>query len=152
MRAGVSRKSSATIATESSRGRCVASLRSGSPASCRNSPSRSGNPMGERGKNTVLVIFSLLVGLLLCEAALRIYSGISILSVSNFRGTQGIQVFMNDATVYDPVLGWTVKPFYANHTIDYGIRKNRPEDTGLRTGGILVAGSSWAAEIGRAHV
>src|SRR6266852_8734869 len=104
--------------------------------------------MAERIKNLLLTVATVCLTLLLCEFSLRLWHGVSPLDFSNFRDKWVVRVHLADTVRYDPNLGWALKDGLNDpdfHTLEYGIRRNRPEQTGLRPGNILVVGSSFTA-------
>ncbi|MCC7046048.1 MAG: hypothetical protein IT562_04980, partial [Alphaproteobacteria bacterium] len=112
--------------------------------------------MTEWKKNLLLVCLSLLIAFPLLEAAFRIFSSIPVFRLENFRQTNVVHVNFGGVADYDPVLGWVLKPNLRFEgmsgdkrvvfsTLDHGIRRNHDEKSELRTGGILVVGSSFAA-------
>lgn len=112
--------------------------------------------MAEWKKNLLLVCLSLLIAFPLLETAFRILSGIPVFRVENFRQTNVVHVNFGGMADYDPVLGWVLKPNRRFEetiggkriilsTLDHGVRRNHDEEAGLRTGGVLVVGSSFAA-------
>lgn len=95
--------------------------------------------------HTLIILMSLVISLLLAEAGFRIANGISLLDGTSWR-TEGVNIKrIGDRAVYDPVLGWTLRPGYRSddfNTIDLGIRRNFSEST-IREGGILAVGDSF---------
>jgi lysophospholipase L1-like esterase len=109
--------------------------------------SRTGaHEMSERGKNLLLLSVTAILTLLVCEAALRLWHGVSLLDFSNFRARQVFKIILTEETRYDAALGWSLgdglnKPGF--HTVEYGVRRNSAAQTGLRTGTILAVGGSF---------
>ena len=104
--------------------------------------------MTERLKNLVALLLSLTISLIACEAGLRLWGGVPLFEFPNFRLRQVIRDTLTGALEYDAKLGWRLKSnlsFPNFHTIDYGIRRNGPNDDHVRTGGVLVTGASFTA-------
>lgn len=91
-----------------------------------------------------------LVCFLAIELAFRAYSGIPILSFTDWRSARILAVELAPYVEYDPLLGWKAKDNFTSddpsaiQTLAYGIRKNSPDDQSIRTGGALVVGDSFA--------
>lgn len=109
------------------------------------------------GKNVLLLLTSVTVSLLVLEFAFRLWMGVPLLTATNFRHNAGVTHMMG-TVVYDPDLGWTNIPNasiemaipYSSRrtrmdTLDYGVRKNGPDDKSIRTGGLLAVGDSFTA-------
>jgi len=100
-------------------------------------------------KNSIVMLLSLVISLVVCEAGLRQWEGVPLFEFPDFRLRQVIRDTLTGALEYDPSLGWRLKShlsFPMFKTIDYGIRKNGiAEDDHVRTGGVLAAGASFTA-------
>jgi hypothetical protein len=101
----------------------------------------------ERGKNVSVAVATVVLALLLCEVALRLWHGVSPLDFSNFRDQRVVkEINLIDGTRYDSNLGWSFREGLNDpgfHTSEYGIRRNSAAQTGLRSGGILAVGGSF---------
>jgi hypothetical protein len=108
-------------------------------------------------KNVLLLLSTVILSLILLEVAYRIWMGVSPFNLTNFRASATVGNLMGTVT-YDADLGWSLIPNYSveigvpdtsiRHmisSIDYGIRKNGPNDNGLRAGGVLAIGDSFTA-------
>lgn len=94
--------------------------------------------------------------MLLMEAAYRVVSGKPVFVLSDWRSQRVMQTNMIGFSKYHPLLGWTLRENLASgtmNTIAEGIRKNRPEDSEIRVGGLLAVGDSFTAgsEVGDAE-
>src|ERR1700730_11524207 len=104
--------------------------------------------MTERVKNFIALLVSVTISLVACEAGLRLWGSIPLLEFPDFRFRQVIKDALTGAIEHDPILGWRLKShlsFPTFNTIDYGIRRNGPQDDHVRSGGILVTGASFTA-------
>ena len=104
-------------------------------------------PGGCVGGKTLLLLGSIAVSLLTGELALRMASGQPILSPFNFRD-RAINRENSGASIYDPDLGWTLRPGLTGHgmnTLEYGIRTNGRGESAIRPGGVLAVGDSFTA-------
>ena len=110
-------------------------------------------------KKFLLLLSAVVFSLILLEVAYRIWMGVSPFSLTNVRATRVVGNLMG-TVVYDADLGWILIPNssidlaipnssrrYILNTIDYGIRKNGPNDNALRTGGMLAVGDSFTAGV-----
>src|SRR5262249_2123208 len=100
----------------------------------------------ELGKNALLTVATAGVMLLVCETALRVWHGVPLSDFSNFRDRRVIKFEMIDQTRYDDTLGWSFKEGVNRpglHALEYGVRRNGPAQTGLRSGNILAVGGSY---------
>ena len=104
--------------------------------------------MSESRKNALVAVVSLLVALILCEAAFRIVKGVSPFDSSNFRNTNVTRINLSDASRYDERLGWALKDdlrYPTFTTTKLGLRRSAAKQSDLRPGHVLVVGSSFAA-------
>lgn len=104
--------------------------------------------MTERLSNLIAFLLSLTISLIACEAGLRLWGGVPLFEFPDFRLRQVIRDTLTGALEYDAILGWRLKSHLSYphfHTINYGIRRNGPNDDHVRTGGVLVAGASFTA-------
>ena len=89
-----------------------------------------------RGTNLVLAAVSILAALFVLEFGYRIVAGVSPFKLANWR-VEGVQINrLGERALFDPLLGWTLRPGYASddhHTLEHGIRRNFRE-TAIRTG------------------
>jgi hypothetical protein len=101
-----------------------------------------------RRRKVLLALSSTVVAVLVCEAALRLLSGVPVFTAVNFRNAQVVQATLSGAGRFDDVLGWAMRDHYRSpilNTIEHGIRKNSPSSEALRDAAILVIGSSFTA-------
>lgn len=90
-----------------------------------------------------------LIGLLCgvaVEIAIRIYVGVPVLALQDWRGQMA--TILQGAAEYHPVLGWTHVSHYKGaglNTIDHGIRKNTAGPEQLDKRAILAVGDSFTA-------
>lgn len=100
-----------------------------------------------RLKELGLLVATTILSLVLLEFGFRLWGGVALLQFPNFRYTNAIRIDLNEASIYDAKVGWTVKPGLSSPTftsLAYGIRRTNREQTGIRPGNILVVGSSFA--------
>jgi hypothetical protein len=102
--------------------------------------------MTERGKNLVLLLATVCLTLLFCEASLRLWHGIYPFDFDHRRARPTVAPGHLRTGRYDSTLGWALKvpldtPRF--HTVEPGIRRNSEAQTGLRVGNILAVGSSF---------
>jgi hypothetical protein len=93
----------------------------------------------------VLSVLATVAGLALVEFGYRVAAGQPVLALKNWRLERIEQRTLGARAIYDPVLGWKLRPDYASdgyNTIAHGIRRNRDERA-VRTGGILAVGDSF---------
>src|SRR4051794_40519959 len=99
----------------------------------------------------------LLATIAVCAGALelgyRLVAGAPLLRFPDWRVEHASRTDLAGRLRFDPALGWTTKEGWTGegfHTIDQGVRRNGPDDSRLRTGGILVTGDSFAmgAQVG----
>lgn len=112
--------------------------------------------MKERTKNIITLAITFFISILLVEPLFRLASGIPVFHVEDFRFTRVIRVAYDGLATYDPNLGWSMNPnvereikhpngkLFKLSTMEYGIRRNGLGDDRMRTGGVLVSGSSFA--------
>ncbi len=102
-----------------------------------------------RGASNALVsIASTSACIVLMEAAVRIYFGVGVLELRDFRASRVVNSTLGQAAEYDPRLGWVVRDHFASeqmNTTTYGIRNNHESDGELKIGGILAVGDSFTA-------
>src|ERR1043166_998953 len=102
-------------------------------------------PAVSRWANVALVTFSIFASLFVIEIGYRLAAGLSIFKLVDWR-TQMVSINrLGERAVFDPVLGWRVKPHSdidRFEAIDYGVRRNFNE-TGIRTGAVLAVGDSF---------
>src|SRR5262245_21610245 len=99
---------------------------------------RAGSPLA----NLALLMVSLAVSVLFIEAGYRVAAGLPVFKLTNWRIDQVSTNRLGERAVFDPVIGWSLKPWTdidGFETIDYGIRRNFTE-TSIRTGGALAVG------------
>lgn len=112
-------------------------------------------------KNAVTVIITVAVFLLLLEEGLRAFNGLPLWPDQNFILARANITREGSANVYDPVLGWVLKPGLAAAqdrressftTGEFGVRMNRAGIRPVPRGAILAVGDSFAAgsEVGDA--
>jgi len=104
-------------------------------------PARASSPFA----NFVLLLISLLSSLLVIEVGYRLAGGLPVLKWINWRIDAISTNRLGERAVFDPVIGWSVKPWTdidGFETIDYGIRRNFGE-TRVRTGAVLAVGDSF---------
>jgi hypothetical protein len=95
----------------------------------------------------LLLMSSILITLLVGEAAYRIIAGQAVFQLVNFR-TRAITQANLGGAIYDPDLGWALRPGLTGpqiRTLQHGVRVNHTGDTTVRTGGILAVGDSFTA-------
>jgi hypothetical protein len=96
------------------------------------------------------VLYLLIAGALcvvVLEVALRLYHGVTVFTVRDWRTLQAALLQTSGAT-YDHLLGWTQVPNFVGggfNTLAHGIRKNSDEDEELTSGAILAVGNSYTA-------
>ena len=91
--------------------------------------------------NTILFLATVVVCVIGVELGFRAYNGVPLFALVNWRAEREVV----SPSIFDPTLGWIQKPNlsvenFPLHTTDYGIRKNRPDETSVPTGGVLVTG------------
>ena len=102
----------------------------------------------ERRKNSLLLLTTVCLTLLLCEAALRLWHGRPLLELDNRRAATRFD--LPGIGRYDSALGWSLKDRVDTprfHTVEDGIRRNGPAQAGMRPGNILVVGSSFTSGV-----
>src|SRR5262245_7557130 len=95
--------------------------------------------------NLALLLLSLAVSLVFIEAGYRVAAGLPVLKLTNWRIDQVSTNRLGERAVFDPVIGWSLKPgtdIDGLETVDYGIRRNSTETT-IRTGAALAVGDSF---------
>ncbi len=95
--------------------------------------------------NLALLMVSLAVSLVLIEAGYRVAAGLPVFKLTNWRIDQVSTNRLGERAVFDPVIGWSLKPWTdidGFETIDHGIRRNFTETT-VRTGAVLAVGDSF---------
>jgi len=95
--------------------------------------------------NVLLCVLATIVGIALIEFGYRIVAGQPVLALKNWRLERIEQRTLGARSVYDPVLGWKLRPGYTSdgyNTIAHGIRRNLDEHA-VRTGGVLAVGDSF---------
>jgi hypothetical protein len=104
-------------------------------------------------KSLLVTIVATAVALVGAEFAFRGLSHKRIFALTPYRTANAIQIdFVKGIVAYDPVMGWRVNagvrsdPFNKLiNTNEYGVRRNGPTDDHVRSGGVLVVGSSFTA-------
>jgi hypothetical protein len=117
--------------------------------------------MKERSTSAVVISLSVLVLLVMLEPWFRIALSVPIFHWEDFRQRKIITNALGASAEYHPVLGWRLRPNMRIETVvdgqprrlttaEHGIRRNGASDNRVRTGGVLVSGSSLAlgAEVG----
>jgi hypothetical protein len=87
---------------------------------------------------------------LVLEFGYRAASGVEVVRFGDWRDARFLQGGFSFHD-YDPVVGWVHKAHLKNgslNTIEFGIRRNAPENSRSRLGGVLVVGDSLAAGAG----
>jgi len=95
--------------------------------------------------NLALLLISLLSSLLVIEIGYRFVAGLPVVKWTNWRVDAVSANRLGERAVFDPVIGWSVKPWTdidGFETIDHGIRRNFQE-TVVRTGAVLAVGDSF---------
>ena len=115
------------------------------------SNSRNGAPR-QRGEqnipwvNAALAVVSVLLSLAIIEVSYRVVVALPVFALTDWRSERIIVSRIGARrAITDPILGWTVKPWYEGdryRTIDHGIRSNFGEGF-VRTGAILAVGDSF---------
>jgi hypothetical protein len=98
-----------------------------------------------RWVNLALAVVSVLLSFGMIELGYRVYAGLPVLSIKDWRTEQAVINKVGDRALLDPILGWTLKPWHkggGHTTIDHGVRRNFDE-AGIRAGGILAVGDSF---------
>jgi hypothetical protein len=93
----------------------------------------------------LITLIATLTGFAVVEAAFRFATGLPVATFKDWRAERIEQRTLGARAIYDPTLGWTLKPGYRSegyNTIALGIRRNFDEDD-VRTGGILAVGDSF---------
>jgi hypothetical protein len=89
-----------------------------------------------------------LIYLVIGEILVRLATHSPLLEFPDFRAARGERNNLNQAIEYEPLVGWTLKPFLATqdfNTIEYGLRSNGGAETRGRLDGIMAVGSSFTA-------
>src|SRR5262249_28500724 len=105
-----------------------------------------GRFLTERRKTLILTISTVCLTLLACEIALRVWDGVSLLNLSDFRRRGDPRFEARETVRYDPVVGWTLRDNFARpdlHTVAFGIRRSSVGQIAPRPGHILAVGSSF---------
>jgi hypothetical protein len=95
--------------------------------------------------NLALLVISLVASVVAIEAGYRVAADLPVLKLTNWRIDQVSTNRLGERAVFDPVIGWSLKPWTdidGFETIDYGIRRNFTETT-VRTGAALAVGDSF---------
>lgn len=95
--------------------------------------------------NLAVVVVALLFSLTLAEAGYRLFAGLPVFSLTDWRTSRVVLKRVGETAIPDPVLGWTLQPWVTSAdftTIDHGIRPNFGEKA-IRTGAILAVGDSF---------
>ena len=98
----------------------------------------------------MLTSFSLVISLLAAEFGFRIFSGLPVLEMRDWRMERARMKRIGDRADLDPHLGWRLKPNFSIDeftTLTHGVRRNFDENT-IRTGGILAVGDSFTEGFG----
>jgi hypothetical protein len=102
-------------------------------------------PKGSPWANLALLAVSLLFSLVFIEGGYRLAAGLPVFQLTNWRVDQVSTNRLGERAVFDPVMGWSLKPWTdidGFETIDHGIRRNFDETT-VRTGAVLAVGDSF---------
>src|SRR5262245_25914674 len=102
-------------------------------------------PKGSPWANLALLAVSLLFSLVFIEGSYRLAAGLPVFQLTNWRVDQVSTNRLGERAVFDPVMGWSLKPWTdidGFETIDHGIRRNFDETT-VRTGAVLAVGDSF---------
>jgi hypothetical protein len=104
--------------------------------------------------NTFLTLTSILLGFLVLEGGMRIYSGVPLFSTVNFVARSLDIVRANTMALdFDQLLGWRLKdgigtPESSFSTTRFGIRNNGPVRLPLTTKAVLAVGDSFTVGSG----
>lgn len=82
------------------------------------------------------------------EIVVRVASGTSLLRFEDLRQAYVQHDALNASLVFDPLLGWKLKPFVKSsnfNTLDYGFRSNGNGHSKVKPGDVLAVGSSFTA-------
>lgn len=100
----------------------------------------------------MLVVASCLVGFAIVEVGLRAFDKLPLLPTENLIAKRIDLVAVNSPSVYDPVLGWIIRPgieaksgkitFYIG---DFGVRMNQARIEPVPRGAIVASGDSFTA-------
>ncbi len=104
-------------------------------------------------KSLLVTLVATVIALVGAEFAFRALSHKRIFALTPYRTANAVQIdFVKGVVLYDPVMGWRVNSGVRAdsfnkliNSIDYGVRRNSPADDHIRTGGVLVVGSSFTA-------
>jgi len=102
-------------------------------------------PEGSPWADLALLAVSLLFSFVFVEGGYRLAAGLPIFQLTNWRVDQVSTNRLGERAVFDPVMGWSLKPWTdidGFETIDHGIRRNFDETT-VRTGAVLAVGDSF---------
>lgn len=102
-------------------------------------------------KSIATTLVSCLVSLLLIEGGLRLWHGVPVFALTDFRGQHKPNTAFKGLVRYDANLGWVMSDHHSSnkiHTVDYGIRRSSVDQKAAHEGGILVSGSSFTAGSG----
>jgi hypothetical protein len=106
-------------------------------------------PLGAPLANVTLVVISMVIGGLLCEAAFRLINGIPLFDAHNLVAERIALLKTETMAVYDPLLGWVDRenrksdPPGSFTTGRYGVRMNGPDIEPLPERAILAVGDSF---------
>lgn len=106
--------------------------------------------MQERHKNLILLTVTVVLTLLACETALRLWHGLSPLDFGSQRSRTPNPFNLFGLGEYDRALGWRLKDHLDRpgfHTVERGIRRNSAAQSGLRPGHVLAVGSSFTSGV-----
>ncbi len=102
-------------------------------------------------KSIATTLVSCLVSLLLVEGGLRLWHGVPVFALTDFRGQHKPNTAFKGLVRYDANLGWVMADHHSSgqiHTVDHGIRRSSVGQKAAHEGGILVSGSSFTAGSG----
>ena len=97
---------------------------------------------------SILLIFSCIFAIIVCEISLRIYFGKNVFELIDYQRSKTIPIDISGLSVYDEDIGWKLRPGIRTdgfNTLDHGIRRNSVAHERTREGGILVSGASFTA-------
>lgn len=114
--------------------------------------SRSGGSVANVITAGALILFSTLTALLVAEIGARLVDGVSVFDTENFISAQlDIIRANNGALVFDPTVGWALKPNIPGENFTtgaYGIRQNSNTIIEPPQNGVLAVGDSFTAGSG----
>src|SRR5688572_2651912 len=96
----------------------------------------------------LLVVASTTVTVAALEAGYRIWKGLPVLAVTNWREARLAPLRAASPSMPDAQLGWTMRSWVSStgfNTLDLGIRSNGIGEAGVRMHGILAVGDSFTA-------